>query len=413
MKCKTEWLSFVLVAVFFVPAAFAFKLPDTGQTRCYQGVSPYAEIPCDGTGQDGEYSINPMSYTDNGNGTVTDNNTALIWQKEDDGSTYNWYQASGTYDGMYNPSSQDVCGSLDLGSYTDWRLPSKKELITLVDYSVPWPGPTINPVFTNTKQASYWVSTSANYYPGFAWLVDFAAGYVYGYYKDYAYYYVRCVRGEQLDSANLVDNSDGTITDARTDLVWQKQDGGIARTWQAALDYCNGLSLAGHTDWRLPNVKELESITDDSRHDLAIDPIFSGTSSDYWSSTTSANHPDPDYAWNANFNGGFVSSSPKRNDYDYVRCVRVRCGARPAVRTVPTLVYFTALMDAYDFVLDTETIEARATMFPGDLLFDLDKAVMFKGGFDCDYTMNPNWTIISGSLTITGGTVEVENIVIE
>ncbi|MCK7470010.1 MAG: hypothetical protein MZU95_03805 [Desulfomicrobium escambiense] len=61
---------------------------------------------------------------------------------------------------------------------------------------------------------------------------------------------------------------------------------------------------------------------------------------------------------------------------------------------MPTLVYFTALMDAYDFVLDSETIEARATMFPGDLLFDLDKAVMFKGGFDCDYTMNPNWTII-------------------
>ncbi|MCK7470008.1 MAG: DUF1566 domain-containing protein [Desulfomicrobium escambiense] len=140
-----------------------------------------------------------MSYTDNGNGTVTDNNTGLMWQKEDDGSIYNWYQASGTYDDWYNPSSQDVCGTLVLGGHSDRRLPSKKELITLVDYSIPYPGPTIKPAFANTKHLSYRVSTSANYGPGFAWLLDFGAGYVYGYYKDYAYYYVRCVRGEQLD----------------------------------------------------------------------------------------------------------------------------------------------------------------------------------------------------------------------
>ena len=50
----------------------AFRLPDSGQTKCYQAVSPYAEIPCAGTGQDGMYSINHLSYTDNGNGTVTD-----------------------------------------------------------------------------------------------------------------------------------------------------------------------------------------------------------------------------------------------------------------------------------------------------------------------------------------------------
>lgn len=53
-------------------------LPDTGQTKCYQGVIPYAEIPCAGTGQDGAYNINPMSFTDNGNDTVADNNTGLM-----------------------------------------------------------------------------------------------------------------------------------------------------------------------------------------------------------------------------------------------------------------------------------------------------------------------------------------------
>ena len=55
----------VLMIFLFSPAfSHAFKLPDTGQTKCYRGVSPYAEIPCSGTGQDGEYNINPMSYTD-------------------------------------------------------------------------------------------------------------------------------------------------------------------------------------------------------------------------------------------------------------------------------------------------------------------------------------------------------------
>jgi hypothetical protein len=113
----------------------AFKLPDTGQTKCYQVVLPF-EIPCDGTGQDGAYTINPPSYSDKGNGTVTDNNTGLMWQKEDDNQIYNWYQASGTYDATYNPSSQSVCGSLNLGDHTDWRLPTNRELMSIVDYSI-------------------------------------------------------------------------------------------------------------------------------------------------------------------------------------------------------------------------------------------------------------------------------------
>ena len=78
--------SFLIMAVFvFLPAiAFAAPVPDTGQSTCYD--TPGNVISCDGTGQDGAYSINPMSYTDNGNDTVTDNNTGLMWQKQDDGN---------------------------------------------------------------------------------------------------------------------------------------------------------------------------------------------------------------------------------------------------------------------------------------------------------------------------------------
>ncbi|MBI5675184.1 MAG: DUF1566 domain-containing protein [Nitrospirae bacterium] len=198
--------SVALLLCCSVALSYAFKQPDTGQTRCYRDVSPYDEIPCAGTGQDGEYNINPMSFSNNGNGTVTDNNTGMMWQKCSVGQnndatcsgtavTYNWYKASGTYNATYNPSSQYVCGSLNLGGYSDWRLPSKKELITIVDYSIPYPGPTINATyFSNTVASYYWSSTTNAYYPYYAWNVNFYDGYVY-YYGKYYSYYVRCVRG--------------------------------------------------------------------------------------------------------------------------------------------------------------------------------------------------------------------------
>lgn len=94
-----------------------------------------------------------MSYTDNalGSGTVRDNNTGLVWQKEDDGVQYYWYQAAGTYDAIYNPTNINVCGPFG-------RLPSRTELLSIVDYAIPDPGPAIHPVFTNTKADAYWTS---------------------------------------------------------------------------------------------------------------------------------------------------------------------------------------------------------------------------------------------------------------
>jgi Protein of unknown function (DUF1566) len=201
-------ISLLVVIIFLisVSVAHAFKLPDTGQTTCYD--SSGNVINCAGTGQDGEYTINPMSYNDNGDGTVTDNITGLMWQKcsvgQNNDSTcsgtaavYTWYQASGTYDATYNPSSQDVCGSLSLGGHTDWRLPTKKELITIVDYSIPYSGPAINTTyFSNTAASDYWSSTTYAIIPVGAWGVDFDGGYVGGGNK-YGAWYVRCVRGGQ------------------------------------------------------------------------------------------------------------------------------------------------------------------------------------------------------------------------
>ena len=110
------------------------------------------------------------------------------------------------------------------------------------------------------------------------------------------------------------------MTDNKTGLVWQQGEPGYM-TWGPALSYCEGLSLGGKTDWRLPNIKELESLTDNTRYNPAIDTAFfpGAISSDYWSSTTSVD--DPDYAWFVYFSNGYVVSYYK-NDLYYVRCVR-------------------------------------------------------------------------------------------
>jgi hypothetical protein len=126
--------------------------------------------------------------------------------------------------------------------------------------------------------------------------------------------------GVTLQAADLVDNGNGTVTDRVTQLVWQQGEGG-SKTWTAALAYCESLSLAGQTDWRLPNRKELLSLVDYSRYNPSIDSSFfpNVVASYYWTSTSYANNSYD--AWDVYFSNGYVGNSDKSNS-DYVRCVR-------------------------------------------------------------------------------------------
>jgi len=125
--------------------------------------------------------------------------------------------------------------------------------------------------------------------------------------------------------ADLSRSDAGVVTDSLTGLQWQddySDNGGNIKsaTWQDAIDYCEALSLDGHADWRLPNIRELGSIVDLSHIDSAIDPVFEHTALDnYWSSSTYEDYPNS--AWDINFSLGNRTNYYKDDSY-YIRCVR-------------------------------------------------------------------------------------------
>lgn len=122
-------------------------------------------------------------------------------------------------------------------------------------------------------------------------------------------------------AGNYSINPGGTVTDNLSGLLWQQEDDSVVRSWEAAISYCEGLSLAGQTDWRLPNVKELASLTDESRFNPVIDlEVFPGAkASQYWSST--AEDHSAECAWQVHFDGGDVNTNLK-SCIVYTRCVR-------------------------------------------------------------------------------------------
>ncbi len=126
---------------------------------------------------------------------------------------------------------------------------------------------------------------------------------------------------EPAKPSRFTDNGDGTVTDKETNLTWMKQDDGKCRKWEEAKKYCesNEAKLPGE-GWRLPTVKELISLVDYDKHSPAIDPLFLGTkSSYYWSSTTYAY--DSVGAWYVSFSNGYVNWFSLVSGH-YVRPVR-------------------------------------------------------------------------------------------
>jgi hypothetical protein len=324
-----------------------WPLPDTNQRTCYNNSVVLASCPgtagapdCGSTefcGQDAQYgwdtehaATERFTRTGEAEPVVTDNVTGLVWQGCAAGLTGSSC-GSGSATGYVWSSALAYCDSLSWGGSTDWRLPDRYELSSIVDYGRPG----INSAaFPATLASLFWSSSS---YGDSSWarFVGFGSGDVNLDAKRNANY-VRCVRGEpspgptqRFTRSNPVAGQP-VVADAVTGLVWQGcavgQTGGDCSAgrasplnWQGALAYCENLDWGGHTDWYLPNVTELAGITDDSRLDPAIDPAFPATpASSFWWSSSSASSSSS--AW-VLFGSGSVSSILKTNG-DYVRCVR-------------------------------------------------------------------------------------------
>jgi hypothetical protein len=104
---------------------------------------------------------NPASYTDNGDGTVTDNVTGLMWQRAVPADTYSWEQAKA------------YCPTLKLAGHSDWRLPTRIELVSIVDFGRS--DPAIDTTyFPSTPSGRFWSSSFGSWYD--AWIVGFGSG---------------------------------------------------------------------------------------------------------------------------------------------------------------------------------------------------------------------------------------------
>lgn len=284
------------------PSVSDTLLPDTGQTRCYTASG--SEIGCEGTGQDGAFAFHPMQLTGAGDGTVLDAVTGLVWQRQDDGQWHAWAEAG------------PLCDGLTLGGRDDWRLPGPRELASLVDYGRSDPA-TDAAAFPDTAVDHYWSTTYVKDGTA-AWGVDFRDGYVSNYQKGSAAY-VRCVAGDGPTAPALTDLGDGTVKDAVSGLVWAQAQGEVT-DWEGALDRCGNLSLAGHEDWRLPDVRELLSLVDEAHAPSLDEAAFPGADVAFtWSSTSWTRNPSE--AWGVDFTDGsvYVTEKPRSGA---VRCVR-------------------------------------------------------------------------------------------
>lgn len=315
-------------------ASASYPVVDTGQDKCYDNEK---EITCPGEsgdfyGQDAQYNGLQPSYIDNGDGTVTDLNTGLMW-RQDHGTKMTFDEAV------------DGAAAFDLAGYSDWRVPTIKELYSLIDFNGTDPNPMskdtsgLVPFIDSIFPFEYGTATGeriidAQYISSTKYVsttmggnetafgVNLADGRIKGYPIGSVdgktkTFYVKYVRGGAAYGQNsFTDNGDGTISDAATGLMWMKYDSGYFHgggggdgklNWQQALAYAKDMEFAGYSDWRLPNAKELQSIVDYTRSPAttdspAINSLFSlttiideGGEDDYgyyWTGTTHISSSD-------------------------------------------------------------------------------------------------------------------------
>jgi hypothetical protein len=315
------------VLVVYASGIYGYTIVDTGQVIFYGNDGEISE-PTRGErfyGQDANFAHNEPSYADNGDGTVSDNVTGLMWQKG--------YEVLGYQDAV------EYAAASTLGGHDDWHLPTIKEMYSLILFS--GVDASNRDMYTVPSRAKPFIDTdyfefeygangervidsqylSSSIYGGLTMRGDetvFGVNMADGRIKGYPLIHprtgaanrfsVKLVRGNPDYGKNkFIDNGDGTVSDLATGLMWARDDSGLPLNWEDALEWAqarNGQDYLGYSDWRVPDAKELHSIVDYTRSpqataSAAIDPVFNisiirdeeGQDSYpfYWSSTTHVN----------------------------------------------------------------------------------------------------------------------------
>ena len=221
------------------------RLPDTGQNSSYTNTF----------GEDNDFNINIPFFIINGDGTVTDTITGLMWQQADGGE-------------MTIENAVIYCSTLTLAGYTDWRLPNAHESFSILNHQNVNPS-LDNTVFPTSLAEYWWTSDRQPNDSSKVWVTNGGGGVgnhpktetiSAGGLKHFNTRAVRDIHPTSIIPNHFSDNLNGTVTDNLTNLIWQKNSMNDSLTWEDALVKADTMLLAGYNDWRLPNIKELQSI---------------------------------------------------------------------------------------------------------------------------------------------------------
>ena len=258
------------------------RLPDTGQTGDFTST----------WGEDSDFTRYWPYFEILGPDVVIDTITGLMWQRMDGGE-------------MTIEDAWNYCDTLTTGGFDDWRLPTAQEGFTLLNQQLN--NPAIDgSAFISTAAEYWWTSEYQANDPNKVWVTN-AGGGVGNHPKSETisaggtkHFHTRAVRNHAaipISEPRFQDNMDGTVTDRWTQLIWMQNPPTDTLTWEEALTWCDNLNLTGCDDWRLPNIKELQSINEETSINPSIPVALLGIaeSRKFWSSTTLVNQPNK--AW--------------------------------------------------------------------------------------------------------------------
>lgn len=292
---KLKFAKLLLLLVFFAiqmnaqsTKSVILKLPDTGQQNSYTLTF----------GEDADFSINPPFFILNSAKVLTDTVTGLMWQRADAGE-------------MTFEKAMLYADTSTFATYTDWHLPNAMEAFSILNLQTQNPALDLN-YFIKTDAEYWWTSDLQSNDQSKVWVTNAGGGIgnhaksetiSAGGVKKIHLRLVRTNKSKEINSVRYFKSADALVYDSLTNLIWQKTPYTDTLTWEQALQYADTLTQAGYSDWRLPNIKELQSLQDNSVINPALNTNFFNIfgRKKFWSSTTLSNKSNSAWFFDTQF----------------------------------------------------------------------------------------------------------------